>query len=349
MFDDIVREWEQWTASARAARALARWADEQPALVGWRRLDLRWPVSSGRTDAMQAALVALAQDGDEDAMRTLIVQLSPGLTGLVWRAYNRESFGPRPFGSMKEAQREVLSSFGETVASHRLDRRPSRIAANLLLDTHQRLYRAAGREQRQDQAPPPSVMVVTPAASEPADLVDGAVDLVAAVGAALDRLTGTEPNRRLTAELAYRAWILDEPSAAIARELGLGRKTVDTRLHRLRTAVRAAHVGHPGRPSPRLPGVGSRPPGVGPRLQPAVFGSPPVRWGPAGVLGQPTTSPVAPSAGAPSQVAPGLAAASQIAPGLAAASQTVASQAVRRSDGSAPPSSPDGPSWASRQ
>jgi hypothetical protein len=238
MFDDIVRDWQHWVRSPRGRRRLEAWAGGDPALDGWTRQDLSSPRSSPRTDAMQAALVAQAQDGDEDAVRTLVVQLRPGLVGVVWRAYNRRGAGAGSFGSMAEAQCEVLSAFGETLARHRLDRRPERIAANLLLDTRQRLWRAAGRDNRAQNlidAGPPAALT-----SNPVEPIDGALDLVAAVASALDQLTGTVDSRRLTAQLAYRAWILDEPSVLIARELGLERKTVDTRLCRLRAAVRRA-------------------------------------------------------------------------------------------------------------
>ena len=73
-------------------------------------------------------------------------------------------------------------------------------------------------------------------------MVDGALDLAAAVACAFDRLHGTGVSRQLTAEVAYRAGILDEPSAAIAQHLGLQRKAVDTRLCRLRSAIRGAQA-----------------------------------------------------------------------------------------------------------
>ncbi|MEZ5407905.1 MAG: hypothetical protein R2761_07765 [Acidimicrobiales bacterium] len=249
MYDDITRAWLRWVRSLRGGRTLRRWADDHPALAGWTVEDLGSPRCGERTDAMQAALVRLAQSGDQAAASTLIVQLRPGLTGVAWRAWHRRCAGPRPFASLGDTRDEVLSAFGETLACHRLDRRPARIAANLVLDTHQRLWRAAGRD---DRAAAAAVAVSVAAAGRAVragaaagspDEVAGALDLTTAVAAAVHRLPGTEASRRLSAELAFRAWILDEPSALIARELGLGRKAVDVRLCRLRTLVRASQAG----------------------------------------------------------------------------------------------------------
>ncbi len=273
VYDDITRTWLRWARSPRGGRTLRRWAADDPALARWTVDELVAPLCGSRTDAMQAALVRLAQAGDQAAASTLIVQLRPGLTRVAWRAWHRRCAGPRPFASMADTRDEVLSAFGETLARHRLDRRPARIAANLVLDTHQRLWRAAGRDDRAAAAAAalsvaaagravrvgagsgtgrygPGTGGAEPVAGGGAgvggigspDDVAGALDLTTAVATALHRLPGSEASRRLSAELAFRAWILDEPSALIARELGLGRKTVDVRLCRLRTLVRASQA-----------------------------------------------------------------------------------------------------------
>ena len=348
MYDDITRAWLRWVRSPRGGRTLRRWADDDPALVGWTAEDLGSPRCGERTDAMQAALVRLAQAGDQAAASTLIVQLRPGLTGVAWRAWHRRCAGPRPFASMADTRDEVLSAFGETLACHRLDRRPARIAANLVLDTHQRLWRAAGRDDRAAAAA--AVVSVAAAgrvvrsgtAGSPDD-VAGALDLTAAVAAAVDRLPGTEASRRLSAELAFRAWILDEPSALIARELGLGRKAVDVRLCRLRALVRASQAGCTAEvtralraaraaanraagghaPNPSVGGIAAANPGVA-----SPIAANPRTSGPAGA----GTSAQAPS-GTSAQ------------PPSGASAQRVA----RRSEGSAPASRPVAPSCARRQ
>ena len=52
-------------------------------------------------------------------------------------------------------------------------------------------------------------------------------------------LPGSEASKRLTATMAYRAWIEDESTSAIAADLGVAPQTVATRLYRLRRILRA--------------------------------------------------------------------------------------------------------------
>ena len=147
MLDDVVHSWESWVRSPRATQHLVRLATRHPDFETWTLDELRSPRSSPRTDAMQAALVAEAQRRDNDALATLIVQLRPGLVHLIgWAARNYH--GDR----WSEADDDVVGLFGETVLHHRLDRRPRLIAANLLLDTRQKIWRAEGRESRCRQA-----------------------------------------------------------------------------------------------------------------------------------------------------------------------------------------------------
>jgi hypothetical protein len=192
---------------------------------------------------MQAALVALAQRGEGRAALLLLAQLSPGLNRLCrWTVAAR--FWPWP-----DAVPEVRAAFFETLYRHRLDRRPSHIAANLVLDTRQQLDRANRRRvaavverlpddtARFDQAPfdrarnpePPAGGGESPAA-------DGLV-VREAVLAAVQNLPGSGRSRRLSAELAYRVWFLDQPREQVAAELGMATNAASVRLHRLRRAI----------------------------------------------------------------------------------------------------------------
>jgi hypothetical protein len=264
MFNDVMRTWDQWAGSGRGAQVLRRWRGCDSALDGWTLAELRSPVSSARTDAMQAALVRLAQQGDAAAAATLTVQLRPGLSRLVRWALGAD----HRFWSAGEAAAEVLGVFSEILMGHCLARRPGKVAANLLYDTRQRIWRTRSREARTRQAAlaAASVPPAEPSPLDRPDTVTGELDLVAAVSSALEQLAGSETSRRLTAELAYRAWILDQPSKAIAHELGMGREAVSSRLCRLRAIVRQAHRGAAHDASSRSDG--SAPPAspVGPSL-----------------------------------------------------------------------------------
>ena len=240
-----VGRWGRWLEGRRGAARWEQWSTDHPTLRGWTTPDVVSPVGSGRTDAMQAALVALAQDGEGEAAQLLLVQMRPGLTRLCrWSVAS----GMWPWD---ESTDEVRAAFFETLYRHRLDRRPHKIAANLILDTRQRITRSnrppghpggngwsdrgrAPRSTGQETGRPAGLMVEPTAGDgDPGARLVATAAIVAAVG----RLPGSAPSRRLTATVAYRAWILDQPRSTIAAELGLEAGTVNTRLHRLRAMV----------------------------------------------------------------------------------------------------------------
>lgn len=182
---------------------------------------------------MQAALVAMAQEGNGDAATTLLVQFRPGLIRLArWVAVAADLSWP-------DAIDEVRAVFFETLYRHPLERRPNSIAANLLLDTRQRVIRAHRRTSQRDG------LAATGARAEPVADVGptGNVDPISrllvtqVLQAGLDQLPGSDESRALTATIAYRAWVLDQPRSDIARDLGLNREVVTSRLHRLRTNI----------------------------------------------------------------------------------------------------------------
>lgn len=216
--------WERWLRSRRGARCLAAWGARHPSLDGWTPETLARPRWSEATDRMQHALVALAQEGHGDAAITLLVQLRPGLLRLV-RSRERVAGEARD-----EACDEVRAVFNETLYRHRLDRRPRRIAANLVLDTRQRLYRGVT-----PRSP------VTLLARQPTGHSIPGPDALAStmvLRRAIERLPGSSRSRAITAEAAYRSWILDQPRTVVAGALGLRPAAIDTRLYRLRLVVR---------------------------------------------------------------------------------------------------------------
>jgi len=225
---------------------MAVWARDHPALAGWcsdatssgdsdgHLPPFLAPVSSPRTDAMQAALVSLAQRGDDAAAMALLVQLRPGLV----RLHRQLAFHQR--WTRSDAVQEVRAVFLEVLSAHRLDRRPTKIAANLLLDTRQRLHRTVGRRT------PPTGIGTT---AEPVEVIDGTavahdVHTLSPVLAyetlrtAAAALPGTPSSRQLTTNVGFRAWVLGQSGPDIADELNLSAVGVRTRLHRFRAAVR---------------------------------------------------------------------------------------------------------------
>ncbi len=104
------------------------------------------------------------------------------------------------------------------------------IAANLVLDTRQRLQRAERRRP-----------AIAPLPAAPLRATGPGPEALAptwALRRAIERLPGSSRSRAVTAEAAYRTWILDQPRDEVAGALGLRRGALDTRLHRLRLVVR---------------------------------------------------------------------------------------------------------------
>ena len=242
MLDRIERDWISWAGSARGRRRLQRWAASRPELAGWAVDDLRSPVGGPRTDAMQAVLVDLAQRGDDIAPLTLVVQLRPGVLRIVNTVRRRPE---RWHERRDETVADVVGALTETIMRHPLARRPSAIASNLLLDTRQRLDRA---ERRAGRLPTTALThpVAEPAGSPPRgsqpsvgapEQVIDRLDAVAALTTVLDDVARSSESRRLTAEVAFRAWFLEERSPDIGAAVGLQPDAVRARLSRLRTAV----------------------------------------------------------------------------------------------------------------
>ena len=236
-FDDVERQWQAWRGGVRGGRDLRRWSRRAEALTGWAPDELDHPSWSPETDAMQAALVLLAQQGESMAAVILLHQLRPGL--------RRVARSARRWAAIEgvDPEAETLSAACEVLVAHRLDRRPSRIAANICGDTRQRLWRSSGRVERSDAAARTLAVALEPGGPpDPATTTD-TLDLLADIRAALANVHRCPRSRAVTAELAYRTWILDQAPATVADDLGLARVTVSSRLCRLRASLRAGVAG----------------------------------------------------------------------------------------------------------
>ncbi|MEM7341011.1 MAG: hypothetical protein AAF467_20310 [Actinomycetota bacterium] len=234
---NVTDQWNHEMATMRGARTRRRWAEAEPTLAGWGIAALRDPRWSEATDLMQRALVHISQAGDDVALRTLMVQLRPGLSRII----SREARRRLAVGGTDDVDAEVLSVFAEVALRRDLERRPAKVAANLLADTHQRFWRDS---QRRDNELSALARLRRPAAGPGNDggLDDVAtrVDAVASLQEALSAVPA--PQRQLTATLAVRAWMGDEARDALAADLGLSAGTVRSRLCRLRARLDPADV-----------------------------------------------------------------------------------------------------------
>jgi len=231
---ESVQVWLRWARSSRGRRKLRAWAANDCRLAGWDSAEMIEPVGGERTDQMQAALVALAQAGDGDASITLVTQMRPGLLRVARSLFSRCHSA---FGTLSEVVIETQANFFQVLFDHSLECRPHKIAANLILDTRQRMYRARQREMK--------LPTVSANKWDRSDQLSASPDInnhdvADLLSSAIQSLPGTTESHKLTAELAYRVWILGDSQAQVAQELDLSERLVTTRIYRLRMAMRTS-------------------------------------------------------------------------------------------------------------
>lgn len=134
IFDQLDRDWEIVSASRSASRRLTSWGDE--ALASFSDPGRLVEVVQGSRDPIESdrLLAALASRcrTDDLAARTLLQCLLPGARSIA-RSYQQ-------LGSRDEVASMVVSVLTEKIRSYPFERRPERIAANLLNDTRHVLY-----------------------------------------------------------------------------------------------------------------------------------------------------------------------------------------------------------------
>lgn len=143
LFDLLEREWPQLEGSHDANRALKKWGSEDADLAPFSSVEeLMAPTGSARHRAGDAALAALVRRAASDdlAARVLLQLLLPGLKDLA-RRY-------RWMGEPEEVAAVVVVAAYERIRTYPIERRPVRIAANVVEDTRQHLWRRAKREER---------------------------------------------------------------------------------------------------------------------------------------------------------------------------------------------------------
>jgi hypothetical protein len=139
--DSLDREWATLSTSVAATRALEAWSLD-PTLSGFG--DLGEVVARlhrrGRPEEADRILLALLRRAPEDplAARTVLQAMMPGLKSLM-SAY-------RLTGDSEEVATAVVEAAYERIRHYPCDRRPARVAANLIWDTRQTLWRAAQKE-----------------------------------------------------------------------------------------------------------------------------------------------------------------------------------------------------------
>lgn len=230
LFDTLDLEWPRVVRRAAAAGVPARWAAEDDALAPFGAgLDLLVRATEDRSappEAKDRVLVALAGRvaSDEVAVRTLVQVLLPGARALAGRL--------GWMGSSEACAGLVVSELWARVRTYPFERRPQRVAANVLGDVRRELLRSEGRGK---------VELVALDEVDEADLVaeveDGRVGAGELLGLLIEAVeAGRLPVR--AARLIAATRILDVPRTDLATAGGVSTQTV--RRRRLRAEAELA-------------------------------------------------------------------------------------------------------------
>ena len=137
VFDQLDGEWRRLGENRSAARRLREICDLADAVT---LADLERHVRSSPpevADRILLALVARAVDGDQLAARVLLQLLLPGTRNLARRWW--------ALGDHDERAAAAVTAVYHRIRTYPLERRPGRVAANILLDAARELRRSVPR------------------------------------------------------------------------------------------------------------------------------------------------------------------------------------------------------------
>lgn len=225
VIDVLEAEWEELAGSPRLADALRAWAADDPTL------DFDSPAalvatteSRDRPGDADAVLAALARRAGTDdlAARFLLQLVLPGCKRLV-RLYGRRD--PEEWAAL------VVSTMWDRIRHYPIDRRPERVAANLLFDVRQRVIRALRRHRPTaplDHLPEHDLPAIAPGPGP-------AAEVVSAIGEAVRRGRVDLDDARLV----VLTRLGEVTVAEVARHARTGEQTVRRRRHRAEARLRA--------------------------------------------------------------------------------------------------------------
>ncbi|HLU43555.1 MAG TPA: hypothetical protein VKZ67_00815 [Natronosporangium sp.] len=230
-------EWQQLVTSPATARTLAEWSTHEPDLAGYPDLEALRTAIHDRTDLetsdrLLAALTRLAAvTGRDDrlAARVVLQMMIPGAVRLAQRLTTM-------IGDPAASEAVVFAELTILIRTYPWQRRPRRIAANLLLDCRQRLIRGHHRVRPEVCA---GLVIHDPAAAT--EDQHGQLDLDDLLWWA--RREGIL--NKLEAQLLVASHVADIPMNQLVRRLGRSRSTLfsirSAAEQRLRRALAGAH------------------------------------------------------------------------------------------------------------
>jgi hypothetical protein len=200
VFELLEREWRGLAADEGAARELGAVCDAAGGAATLGQVETYVRAAGPRdADRVLAALVARAVDGHALAARVLLQLLLPGARRLARRWW--------ALGDRDERAAAAIAAVYDRIRRYPLERRPARVAANVLMDAEldlRRAARAAGRcaglpsEHREPPAEHPALELVEVLVDAVADGVISTDDaeLIAASRIAGVRLADLAVRRR---------------------------------------------------------------------------------------------------------------------------------------------------------
>ena len=243
-------EWAALRHSPTAAAAVTAWASLEPSLADARTLpDVEAVGSDPRTnDPTMAALLRLAQNGDQLAARTLLQLLLGAAINIARRTRHHAG------GDLEEAQAAAIAALWEAIAEYPLTRRRGNHADGLSLEVLRRLTghtdNRPGRAIRQPhlvEVPCPDVTQLLEHAQSPTTSSEANVRRLLIWGLRRQLLTPYEA-RLLLALHSSRVRAHATP-AQLAQHLGLShaalRQRTSRATRRLADAVQQDRVPQP--------------------------------------------------------------------------------------------------------
>lgn len=229
-------EWDRLCADGRVA-AVARWAAAHPALAGCRELgDVETTVTSDRTgaDAVLLALLRLAHDGDALAGRT-VLQLMLGKA-------IRIAGGHAGRDSRECLEHAAVAALWTVIATYPTERRPTKVAANIAMDTLGAVSRELAHRRAETPTEPDTLAAVLGRDPGADDTDDGDVDLAELLAWAVDAGAITVSDAGLLLDIYAPAPGL-AGGAAAAERAGISwpaaRQRASRAVRRIALAVRA--------------------------------------------------------------------------------------------------------------
>lgn len=259
LYRQLTLEWAHLHRRPATAATVQRWARTEPDLAGMTRpgdvVDAIDAADNARKNAILLALLRLMRADNELAGRTLLQAMLPGLARLAARTVVKHLNGdPDAAESMRQL---VLEEFWEVATDYPIERRPNRVAANLILDTLKRVTRHLGQQVPTPFDPAPLAGDVPPISDFD---VYQEVRRQECPSTGLDLVTGTGPDSDLLMVIAWgvrekaitradgqmlaavylprktRGWGFEEVSAA----LGASRASIKMRCSRAIAKLSAA-------------------------------------------------------------------------------------------------------------